>query len=189
MSDDSAFLEMIESIRRLDRLPEEAARLATPLLLEAAKATAKAGQTPYGESWVAKKDGSRPLEHAADHITGVVSGLVIRLTLKGVDVIHNFGTQLGAKRTAEVKGNADRFVEKLNSAARKAHAKAVDAAKKAGTAIPEKKAKRSAAQRLGQYHTPPRQIIPSSTDPMPEAFARAVKRGADEAFKTLQETR
>lgn len=92
MSADKDFLDMIESVQRLADLPEEAVKLAAPIVLKVAQDFARAGTTPYGEPWPAKKRGGRPLVNSAKALSAVASGAIIRITLKGVEVLHNFGT-------------------------------------------------------------------------------------------------
>jgi hypothetical protein len=182
MSDPMA--EMIAALARLADLPEEAARLGAPLVEAALKKSAKAGTTPAGVSWPAKKDGSAPLVNAAAAISTKANGKVITTKLSGVNVIHNFGTKLGATRSAQISdaAGAREAVEAIEKSAKKAHESAKKAAKAAGQAAPEVPKSRSVAQRLGAYHTPPRQIIPDAEEAMPAALIEAIKKAADAAF-------
>lgn len=82
---------MIAQLRALGRLPEDVAREAQPLVLEAARATARAGTTPEGRPWPPTKKGTAPLKNAADAITVEVSGRVITEVLTGPEVFHNAG--------------------------------------------------------------------------------------------------
>ena len=91
MSELSALDDFIAAVRRLETLPEDAARLAAPLVEEALRATAAAGTDPDGHTWQPKKDGGRPLVHAAEHITVKAVGTLVRATLTGPDVYHHFG--------------------------------------------------------------------------------------------------
>lgn len=88
----------IANVKKLDNLATETAKEAAPLVQTAIRKTAAAGTTPDGVPWPKKKDGSRALEHAADHVTSVASGHTIVATLTGPDAIHNFGTEKDPKR-------------------------------------------------------------------------------------------
>lgn len=83
--------ELRETFRKLETLPEDAAKLAAPLVLEPLRATARAGTDATGKPWIPKKDGSAPLVHAADHITCKARGKTVVATLTGVDAYHHFG--------------------------------------------------------------------------------------------------
>lgn len=87
----SGLEDMIATLRSLERLPEDAAKRAAPLLEEALRATAKAGIDPDGHAWQPKKDGEAPLVHAADHIHVTAVGTVVRARLEGPTVYHHFG--------------------------------------------------------------------------------------------------
>jgi len=95
---DVALNAMLEHLRGLKSLPEDIARAAAADLQEAARATAAAGKTPDGDPWQPKKDGGRALVHAAEHLVAKALGKTIVLTLKGVEVFHNFGTSRLPKR-------------------------------------------------------------------------------------------
>lgn len=69
------------------------AQRAAPMVDQAIKKTASAGQTPYGQAWKAKKDGGRALVNAASHIATSSSGNTITTTLTGPDVFHQKGLQ------------------------------------------------------------------------------------------------
>lgn len=103
---DPAFDAMIDHLRALKKLPEDVVREAAAGFLEEAKKTANAGTTPDGTPWAAKKTGGRALVHAADALTVKVIGRAIVLTLKGVEVIHNFGTGWLKKRQILPDGGA-----------------------------------------------------------------------------------
>jgi hypothetical protein len=181
--------DMIESLARLSLLPEEAARMAAPIVERVVKANVQAGKTPQGVPWLAKKDGSQALVHAADHLKVIAQGTVIRIQLDGVDVIHNYGTRLGSARQEQLAASSEHFAKKVQSLAKRQDAKklGVMAQVKAslGLNVAGARAARSNAQIAGQYHTPPRQIIPSNKDDLPESYATAIKQGADAAFLKL----
>lgn len=93
MSGDAVMQAMIAGLRGLGRDALSAiAKEAAPLVQEAARKTAAAGTTPDGEAWTPTKDGRKPLENAADHITARASGPTLRIYLNGPDVFHHFGT-------------------------------------------------------------------------------------------------
>lgn len=106
MSGDVALDAFIDHLRSLKKLPEDVVREAAAEVLKAARATAKAGTTPDGQPWAAKKDGSRALVNAADHLSVRIAGRTISLVLTGVDVIHNFGTGWLKKRQILPDGGA-----------------------------------------------------------------------------------
>lgn len=88
-------LELLDELRaalaRAETLPQDAAKIAAPLVEEALRATARAGTAPDGTPWQPKKGGGAPLVHAADHIATTAVGTVVRSTLTGPDVFHHFG--------------------------------------------------------------------------------------------------
>lgn len=89
---DSPMHDMIAALERLADLPEDAAKRAAPIVERVAKATADAGTTPDGQAWAPKKGGGRALERASDAISVNATGTVVRVTLSGVNVLHNYGT-------------------------------------------------------------------------------------------------
>lgn len=78
----------LASLAKLPELPKRIAEAAAPELEKAARANAAAGRDPDGNPWPAKKDGTRPLEHAGEHISGSSAGATATLTLEGADVYH-----------------------------------------------------------------------------------------------------
>lgn|GEM_PF-1986483 len=91
MGGDGALDEMIAQIRALGGLNAAAAIEAAPLVQEAARVTARAGQTPDGKDWPAKKDGGRALANAANAVTATASGKTITIAVQGSEVFHNWG--------------------------------------------------------------------------------------------------
>lgn len=87
---DSALVAFIARMRKLGTLGADAAKLAAPLVERAVKATAAAGTAPDGMPWKPKKDGSRALPNAAAALTVKALGPVVVVTLKGIEVVHNF---------------------------------------------------------------------------------------------------
>ena len=90
-----AFADFVSRVRSLAGFPELAAKEAEPLVDAAIKSTVRAGVAPDGKPWTAKKDGGRPLEHAADHITTKAKGARIDVTLTGVETFHHHGVKDG----------------------------------------------------------------------------------------------
>lgn len=91
MSGNEQLNDMIAQVQALGGLPEDVAREAAPLVQEAARLTARAGQTPDGKAWPAKKDGGAPLVNAANAIKATADGKVITIRLSGPEVFHNSG--------------------------------------------------------------------------------------------------
>lgn len=86
--------EMIEACKRLagPRASEDIAAAAAPLIDQAIKATARAGQTPSGEPWLPrKKDGAQALQHVAEQIETKAYGPFVRVTLTGPAVYSHVG--------------------------------------------------------------------------------------------------
>lgn len=79
------------AIGNLDGLTERAAQEAAPLVEAAARKTAAAGKDPYGSTWQPKKDGGRPLEHAAEHIHARAIASSVEISIEGPDAWHNIG--------------------------------------------------------------------------------------------------
>ena len=119
--------DMIASLLRLAEMPDEAAKLAAPIVEKVAKAQAADGLAPDGEAWTPKKDGGAPLKNAAKAISVEAIGNVVRVKLAGVEVLHNFGTHRLPKReiiptrsneippayAAAIKAGADAAFDKL----------------------------------------------------------------------------
>jgi hypothetical protein len=78
----------------LDGFTQRAAQEAAPLVEAEARKTAAAGKDPFGTTWQPKKDGGRPMVHAADHVhvRAVESSIEISLDGPG-DPWHNEGTK------------------------------------------------------------------------------------------------
>lgn len=123
MNGDAALDAMIAKIRAVGGLPGAAAHEAAPLVEAAVKKTAAAGTTPDGQPWKPTKDGGRPLVNAAAALSAKAIGTVVQVTLKGVEVIHNFGDKRNPKRqilpdggAGIPKGIVDALVEGANRA-------------------------------------------------------------------------
>lgn len=93
---DSGIAELDSMIERLRTLagPDVARRVASkaaPGVDKALKTTANAGKTSEGKAWAPKKDGGRPLVHAADAIATKSAGNMVIATLSGPTVFHHYG--------------------------------------------------------------------------------------------------
>jgi hypothetical protein len=128
----SDIAEMIEACRKLGSpsFLEDAARDAAPLVDEAIKASARAGRSPDGTAWPArKKDGAPALQHVADQISTRAVGQIVVTTLTGPAVFSNYGAGMPRRqvipdsgvsipdsvRVAAVKG-AERAFERITGA-------------------------------------------------------------------------
>jgi hypothetical protein len=94
---DSGVAALDDMIARMRTLagPTVGLRVATkaaPLVDAAIKKTASAGKSPTGQPWKPKKDGGKPLVHAASHIDTRAHGNLVVTTLTGPDVYHQLGT-------------------------------------------------------------------------------------------------
>jgi len=72
----------IMQMRQLGELPDAIAAAAAPVLEQAARENAAASRDPNGKTWAPKKDGSRPLEHAADAIHAEAAGPTVTLSIE-----------------------------------------------------------------------------------------------------------
>ncbi len=93
---DSGMVVLDALIAKLRKLagPTIGARVAAkaaPLVEAELKRTAAAGKTPEGRTWQQKKDGGRPLVHAADAIETTAAGNYVVTTLTGPTVWHQLG--------------------------------------------------------------------------------------------------
>lgn len=93
MSAMSDLLDFAASVGRLEQLAEHGAAEAAPLVEAEAKQTAAAGTDPYGTPWPLKKDGTRALKNAADHVSVHAAGAFVVTELEGVDNWHQDGAQ------------------------------------------------------------------------------------------------
>ena len=118
--------DMISAVRRLSTLSDDAARIAAPLVDEAIKSTVRAGTDPDGHAWLQKKGGGAPLVHASDHISTSAVGRVVRVTLTGVEVFHNYGAGVPRRQILPDPGTIPPAVGKaLQVAAERAFERAV----------------------------------------------------------------
>lgn len=82
-----------DRLRGLADLAPAIAVTAAPLLEEAARATANAGSDPEGKAWKPRKAGGTALPGAAGAISAsATSKGVVTIVLRGVYVLHHFGT-------------------------------------------------------------------------------------------------
>ncbi|HEX8795457.1 MAG TPA: hypothetical protein VF765_31120 [Polyangiaceae bacterium] len=125
---DAALSAFIQRVRGLRTLAADAAKLAAPLVEAAAKKTAAAGVTPDGIPWAPKKGGGRALVHAANALSARALGPAVVLTLKGVEVLQNFGTTRLPARQILPEGGAGvpkAFADALAKASETAFARAM----------------------------------------------------------------
>jgi hypothetical protein len=106
MDGDAALAAFIDRVRGLRTLGADAAKLAAPYVLEAARETAAAGTTPSGEAWAPKKSGGRALVNAADALSVENVGSVVVLKLTGPEVVHNYGNKRVPQRRILPAGGA-----------------------------------------------------------------------------------
>lgn len=93
MSAMSDLLAFGAAVGQLEQLAERGAAAAAPLVEAEAKKTARAGTDPSGMPWAPKKDGSRALKNAADHVSAHAAGSFVVVELAGVDNWHQDGAQ------------------------------------------------------------------------------------------------
>ena len=101
--------DMILTLRKLGgpELVNEIAKEAAPLIDDATKATAKAGQSPSGQPWLPrKKDGQPALQGVEGKIETKAYGPIVRQTLSGHAVYAQFGAH-SAKREVIPSGGAE----------------------------------------------------------------------------------
>lgn len=89
----SGLEEMIDAHRSLGRLDERTAEIAAPLLEQALKGTAAAGQSPAGGAWAPTKKGARAMAGAAKAIAVKAYGKIVRVALTGPEVFHHYGVR------------------------------------------------------------------------------------------------
>jgi hypothetical protein len=89
----SGFDDMIAALRALERLPQDAAKTAAPLIETALRSSADAQTSPDGKPWTPRKRGSAPLYAGApSHINAKAIGTLVRVTLDGPEVYGHYGT-------------------------------------------------------------------------------------------------
>jgi len=128
MTTPAGFDAMIASLRALERLPEDAAKAAAPLIEEALRASAAAEKAPDGTPWAPRKKGSGALyAHAGARIKATAIKSLMRVTLSGPEVYAHSGTAKLPRRPmlpdpGALPANLGKVLE---DAAAKAFAKAV----------------------------------------------------------------
>ena len=121
---------MVEAIRALGRLPEDAAKLGAPVIEDLSKRQARAGVAPDGQPWAPRvRDGKPALAYAAAFIKASAIGTIIQLTLAFPYSLHNFGAGHAEKRKILPSGGSGSmpaaFGQALLKAAREAFLKIV----------------------------------------------------------------
>lgn len=89
---------LIERLRELGTLPEQAAPRVAEAMLQEVTRTIAAGTAPDGTPWAPTKAGERPLRGAAKALSASASGTVALLTLSGPEVLHHEGRAKGGVR-------------------------------------------------------------------------------------------
>lgn len=117
------------AIGNLEGLTERAAQEAAPLVEAAVRKTASAGQDPYGTAWQPKKDGGRPLEHAADHVQARAVGSYVEISVEGPEAWHNQGA--GGRPVRQVIPDVE-IPDTVAAAVEQGAARAFDALTKGG---------------------------------------------------------
>jgi hypothetical protein len=117
--------EMIDAFHSLGTIDERTAKIAAPLLDQAVKQTAGAGQSPEGKPWAPTKTGRRAMANAASHIQTRAFGPVVKQTLTGPDVFHHYGTR-GEPRRAVIPDAGGMLPTVVGNALDKASAQAFD---------------------------------------------------------------
>lgn len=91
----SALTGMIRTLREIPELARKHAPDIADAVGDALRTTAAAGATPWGEPWLRKKDGGKPMEHAAASIKCAAVGTTILAVIKGPEARHHKGTARG----------------------------------------------------------------------------------------------
>ena len=129
MSGNDQLRAMIDRVQALGGLAADVAREAAPLVQEAARSTVRAGPTPDGKPWAAKKDGGKPLANAANAVTAAADGAVVTIKLSGPEVFHNAGVGKTTPKRKIIPESGDPIpasvAEALATAAQRAFDKAV----------------------------------------------------------------
>ena len=154
MSTGSAALkDFIARLEELRSLNEDVAKAAEKGVLEAARASVKAAETPSGEPWAPLKEGGRALKGAAVALTSRVKGNRIDVKVDEPYGYHNHGAG-GSSTTKEAVRSRKRT-----------------AARQAKTGIKSK------------FHAPRRQILPVAGEPIPDAMNEAIADAAKRVFE------
>lgn len=81
--------DIVADFRKLGTIDAEIAKRAAPRIEAIAKKTAAAGTDPSGNAWKQrKKDGTRPLEHAAERVHAEANGNIVTLVVDGPEYWH-----------------------------------------------------------------------------------------------------
>lgn len=145
-----AFIAGVESLRTMN---EQVAKVAEPGVADVARESARAAQSPSGESWPDRKEGGKALAGAAAAIESSARGSQIKLTIGKPYVFHNHGA-----------GGSSTTKEAIRS--RKATA-----------------ARQASSGTKSKFHAPKRQILPAAGEPIPADMNEAIADAADRVFK------
>lgn len=149
------FAAVLSALDHVADLAVETAKRAEEPVRLALAATARAGESPTGEEWAPRQDGSQALPLAGASIALARSGPRLKATIGMPYVYHQHGAG-GSSQTKEAKRHR----------ARTAKAQA-------------------ASGKKSKFHSPRRQILPAPGDPMPPRVRKAVDEAAREAFEHL----
>ena len=86
-----SFDPWFEQLRRLRKMSEAVAEECAADVGAAARATARAGTSPAGETWVPTKQRKAPLQRAAEQIKVSVLGAVVKVYVTGHHALHSLG--------------------------------------------------------------------------------------------------
>jgi len=88
---------LVKRLASVAQLGDEAPKLAAEAIGDAAKAQFQAGRSPSGDPWKAKKDGSKALVNAPEHVTFVANGDGIYESAPDHYKYHRTGTKRNGK--------------------------------------------------------------------------------------------
>ena len=98
MSGEGEIDKMIASVKRMPAILKKAAPACADVLREEITRSISAGQSPEGEAWKPRADGSRALQNAAKALTVEAHGTVVQAVLTGPEAIHHRGTKKDPRR-------------------------------------------------------------------------------------------
>ncbi len=158
MSNETAERELREFIARVEslvKLNSEVAKEAAAPVGEAVKETASAAKTPTGESWPDRKEGGKALKGVASAISAVAKTTRVVVMLAWPWVPHQWGAG-GSSTTKEAERSRARTARKQKKTGKKS-----------------------------KFHAPRRQILPVTSEPIPDRILETVKKAAAAVFERL----
>lgn len=145
-----AFIERVESLRTIN---ETVAKEAEKDVVDVARQSARAAETPNGEPWPELKDGGKALHGAANAIKSTVKGNRIVLTIGKPFVFHQHGAG-GSSKTKQAVRDRKRTSERQASTGTKS-----------------------------KFHSPRRQILPTAEDSTPKDMSEAIEAASKRVFE------